>query len=139
HILPRAGAERSGARIPLIASLATTVRRPALTLGFLIGGLIAASHAVFYSFGAISWQAAGISEGRIGVLWAVGTGAEIVLFFTCASIIRRLGPVRVLALAAGLAVLRWTLTALSPPFAALILLQGLHAASYGLNHLAMME
>ena len=43
------------------------------------GALIQSSHAVYYAFGTIHWQAAGHSEAVIGWLWAEGVIAETVL------------------------------------------------------------
>ena len=42
--------------------------------------LIQASHAVFYGFSTLDWQAAGLDGVTIGALWALGVLAEIVLF-----------------------------------------------------------
>src|SRR5262249_23751813 len=41
--------------------------------------LIQASHAIYYGFSALQWQAAGLDGGAIGALWALAVGAEIAL------------------------------------------------------------
>jgi PPP family 3-phenylpropionic acid transporter len=53
--------------------------------------------------------------------------------------LRRLDPLRLLALAGTLTALRWGLSALSTDLAVLIPAQALHAASFGAVHLAVMH
>jgi PPP family 3-phenylpropionic acid transporter len=95
--------------------------------------LIQASHAVYYGFSALQWQAAGLSGATIGILWAIGVIAEIALF--AASAWRQFGPVFLLAVGAGGAVVRWGAMALDPPLPMLGMLQCLHAFSFGATHL----
>ena len=102
----------------------------------LAAGLIQASHVVYYGFATLHWRAAGHGEAVIGWLWAEGVVAEIMLFAWAAAVLRRLPPLRLLALAGGLSVLRWAATALSTDLAVLIPAQALHAASFGAVHLA---
>jgi PPP family 3-phenylpropionic acid transporter len=116
--------------------LARLVRQPGLVGFVLAAGLIQASHVVYYGFATLHWRAAGHGEAVIGWLWAEGVIAEIVLFTWAAAVLRRLPPLRLLALAGGLSVLRWAATALSADLAALIPAQALHAASFGAVHLA---
>jgi MFS transporter, PPP family, 3-phenylpropionic acid transporter len=56
------------------------LRDPAFIMVAVGASLIQGSHALYYSFSTIDWQAAGFSGGTIGVLWALGVLAEIVLF-----------------------------------------------------------
>ena len=42
--------------------------------------LIQASHAIYYGFSTLDWQAAGLDGVTIGALWALAVLAEIVLF-----------------------------------------------------------
>ena len=102
----------------------------------LAAGLIQASHVVYYGFATLHWRAAGHGEAVIGWLWAEGVVAEIILFAWAAAVLRRLPPLRLLALAGGLTVLRWAATALSTDLAVLVPAQALHAASFGAVHLA---
>ncbi len=46
----------------------------------LASALIQGSHAAYYGFGSITWQAAGLSGLTIAALWAIGVVAEIVVF-----------------------------------------------------------
>ncbi|MEA2906943.1 MAG: transporter, family, 3-phenylpropionic acid transporter [Alphaproteobacteria bacterium] len=95
--------------------------------------LIQASHAMYYGFSTIEWQAAGFGGTTIGALWALGVLAEIALF----AISGRLPftPTTLILVGALGAVVRWSAMALAPPAAALPALQCLHALSFGATHL----
>ncbi len=116
--------------------LARLLRQPGLVAFVLAAGLIQASHVVYYGFATLHWRAAGHGEAVIGWLWAEGVLAEVVLFAFAGAVLRRLPPLPLLAVAGGLAALRWAATALSSDLAVLIAAQALHAASFGAAHLA---
>lgn len=101
--------------------------------------LIQASHAVYYVYGSVHWSRLGYSGTMIGALWALGVIAEIALWSVGAGLFRRLGPIGALILAGSGAALRWTVTAFDPPLWLLLPAQALHAASFGLTHLATLE
>jgi PPP family 3-phenylpropionic acid transporter len=94
------------------------------------------SHALYYGFSTLEWRAAGISGATIGLLWAIGVLAEIVLFAFSTRL--KIGPATLLAIGAAGAVLRWGVMAFEPPTAVLPVLQLLHAASFGAAHLGAM-
>ena len=71
--------------------------------------LLQSSHAVLYVFGTIHWRSAGISDALIGVLWAEGVVAEIILFAFSASVLARLTPIKLMWIAAIAGLLRWTI------------------------------
>ena len=100
--------------------------------------MIQVSHAVYYGFATLHWRAAGHGELVIGLLWAEGVVAEVVLFACAGALLRRLGPIRLLIFAGALTVVRWALSALSTDLAVLVPAQALHAASFGATHLAAM-
>ncbi|ACK49918.1 major facilitator superfamily MFS_1 [Methylocella silvestris BL2] len=94
--------------------------------------LIQASHAEVYAFGTIQWRAAGLSPGAIGAAWAVGVGAEILIFLLAARHFRsERSAVPLLLLGAAGAALRWTAMSFAPGAEAVIALQTLHAFSFG--------
>jgi PPP family 3-phenylpropionic acid transporter len=95
--------------------------------------LIQASHAVYYGFSSLEWQAAGLGGGTIGALWALGVLAEIVLFALSGRL--PLAPTTLLSIGAAGAVVRWIAMALNPPSALLPALQCLHGLSFGATHL----
>ncbi|HKU93995.1 MAG TPA: MFS transporter [Vineibacter sp.] len=115
------------------------LRRPAFVLFLAAVGCTQAGHAVIYSFGTIGWRAAGIGDDTISFLWAEGILAEIVLFFFAGVVTARLGPVRLMMLGAGGSVVRWSLMPLlGDSLPALLVLQALHALTFGATHLAAM-
>ena len=105
-------------------------------LWFLIAtSAVQSSHALYYAFGTLHWQAAGHSEGTIGVLWAEGVIAEIVLFAYGAHVMRRYRAVTLIAIGAAAGLLRWSVTAWTTDLSWLLLVQPLHALTYGATHL----
>lgn len=128
-------AKGTSARLPLLAVL-----RQRRFARFLVAcGLIQASHGVYYAFGTLAWKAAGYSEAVIGLLWAEGVLAEVVLFAVGVRLIRRMGPLRLVILAGAAAAVRWLGTGLTDALPALVVLQLLHAFSFGAAHLAAMH
>lgn len=110
-------------------------RTPTLLAVIGVIALVQPSHALFYGFSTLEWRAAGYSGVTIGVLWALGVLAEIVLFAFAARLPGALTPTIMMMIGAGGAAIRWTAMAFDPPMAVLPLLQALHAASFGATHL----
>jgi PPP family 3-phenylpropionic acid transporter len=135
-LLPPVEATAGGPRG--LAGFLAPLRSQALQRLILVSALVQGSHAFYYAFGTLHWQAAGIGAGMIGALWAVGVVAEIALFLWGRGVVARLGPVRLSAIAAIGGVLRWGATALTTDLALLFPLQVLHAATFGAQHLAAM-
>lgn len=130
-------AERSpGARG---GSFVATLALPGFARMILVSGLLQGSHALYYAFGTIHWQAAGHSALVIGALWALGVVAEILLFLFGRGLCDRLGARGLFLAAAGFGALRWALTAETTWLPALVPVQVLHAASFGMAHLAAMR
>ena len=100
---------------------------------------IQCSHAAYYGFSTLHWSAAGISDSVIGLLWAEGVVAEIILFAFAGRIVPRLGIGPLLWVAAVCGVVRWGITGATTDLAALVVVQALHAATFGATHLAAMH
>jgi PPP family 3-phenylpropionic acid transporter len=114
------------------------LRQPAFLAIAAAGSLIQASHAVYYGFSTLDWSAKGFDGATIGVLWALGVVAEIVLFAYAGRLPRSIGPVTLIAIGAAGGVLRWSAMAFDPPAVLLFPLQLLHAVSFGATHLGTM-
>ncbi len=112
------------------------LRQPAFLAIAAAGSLIQASHAVYYGFSTLDWTAKGFDGVTIGVLWALGVVAEIVLFALAARI--NLGPVALILIGAAGGIVRWIAMAFDPPTVLLFPLQFLHALSFGATHLGTM-
>ena len=98
-----------------------------------------ASHAAFYTFGTLHWRSMGHSDAAIGWLWAEGVLAEIVLFAFAQQLPVRLGGTGLLLIAAIGGLLRWSITAGAEDYTLLVILQLLHAATFGAAHLGAMR
>ncbi|WP_315727784.1 MULTISPECIES: MFS transporter [unclassified Bradyrhizobium] len=97
----------------------------------LSAALVQGSHAAYYAFSAIDWQAQGFGGLTIGGLWALGVIAEIVVF----AVSPRLSwaPANLLMIGAGAAVLRWVIAAREPHAFALAAVQLSHGFTFGLT------
>lgn len=121
------------------ADLARLVSAPRLWLFLAATSTIQSSHALYYIFGTLHWTSIGISPTVIGLLWAIGVVAEIVLFAYAAQVGRWLGPAQLIAIAGAVAVLRWVFTAFDPSLPLLFVLQTLHGITFGAAHLGAMQ
>jgi PPP family 3-phenylpropionic acid transporter len=128
------GAELTG-NVPARASATSLLREPAFVAAIAAASLVQASHAVYYGFATIDWQAASYDGSVIGALWALGVVAEIALFACSARLPSTITPAALLLIGAAGALVRWSAMAIAPPLAALPLLQCLHALSFGATHL----
>jgi PPP family 3-phenylpropionic acid transporter len=112
------------------------VRRRRFLLFLAATALIQGSHAVYYAFGTLHWRSVGHSVDRIGGLWAEGVIAEILLFAVADRLIARFGAERLIVFGGLAGVIRWTVTGLTDALPALLLVQLLHAFSFGATHVA---
>lgn len=112
---------------------------PILLVGIGAAALIQASHAVLYTFASIHWHGEGLSDTTIGLLWALGVIAEVVLFHSGTRVTRRLGAERLLLIGGLAGLLRFGAMAFDPPPLLLLLLQPLHAATFGCTYLGTVE
>ena len=101
--------------------------------------LIQGSHAAYYTYGVIYWQAAGIAPQQISGLWSVAVVAEIVLFFFSRRLLGGAEVVRLMQVSAVLTAGRWLLMAATVNPWALLAVQLLHAAGFSLSHFAMVR
>lgn len=116
-------------------SLRQILRQPAVIA--LLGGslLLQISHGPYYAFFSIYMEENGYSHTVIGLLWAVGVIAEVLLFLVMGRLLHRFGTRKLWTAALLLTALRWLLTALYPQHGWVMLLsQTLHAASFGVCH-----
>lgn len=113
------------------------LRQPGVLAFFCCVALMQLSHGPYYTFLSIHLEALGYGRGTIGLLWALGVVAEIVLFLGMARILERFSLRRVLMVSFLLAALRWLLLGyLAEQLAVLLLAQVLHAATFGSFHAA---
>jgi PPP family 3-phenylpropionic acid transporter len=104
-----------------------------------VAAALQASHQVYYGFGTLYWRSLGFSDAVIGVLWAEGVVAEIVLFWQGSRLLARLGPLGLMILGGAAGIIRWGLMGLVPGLPAAFALQWLHALTFGATHLGAMN
>lgn len=119
-----------------ISKPAALLRTPAFVAALAGAALIQGSHSAYYTFSAISWQAAGMSSTTVSLLWALCVVVEIGLF--AASPRLGLSPAAMIATGGAGGVLRWMIMTQEPGLAVLSFAQALHALSFGATHLGVM-
>ena len=132
--MPETGSPPARHRVPVAALLSD----PTMIVFLVTASLIQASHAAAYGFATLAWRASGIEDDVIGLLWAEGVLAEIVLFALGGGLAARLGPARLLAIGAIAGIVRWVGFATEPGLGLLVVLQALHALTFGAAHLGAM-
>ncbi|MDO8605228.1 MAG: 3-phenylpropionate MFS transporter [Phaeospirillum sp.] len=118
--------------------------RPLLVNGVFLLFLLTASlnqagHTVYYAFATIHWNAAGLSDTVIGLLWSEGVVAEVLLFAFSGRVVARFGPVRLLLAAALGGAVRWAILGVTADMAWVAVAQFLHATTFGCAHLGAMH
>jgi PPP family 3-phenylpropionic acid transporter len=127
---PKVEASTSSA-FPLLEVL----RQPSFLLFLAAAGCVQSSHGVYYAFATIHWRSAGLDDALIGLLWAEGVIAEIVLFAFAVSVLRKLEPEKLILLGGLAGLVRWSILASTDWLPVLIIVQVLHAFTFGAAHL----
>lgn len=108
--------------------------------GFLIiiaaSALIQGSHSAYYIIASIEWQAAGMGGLTIAGLWSIGVLAEIVIFALSPRFTVNMATLVILGGLAG--VLRWLIMTQEISLELLMLIQVMHAFTFGLTMLGTM-
>lgn len=112
------------------------LRQPAFAAVIAAAALIQGSHAAYYGFASITWQASGLGGTTIAGLWTLGVLTEIAIF----ALSPRFGgsPALLIAMGGLCAVFRWSVMAQMPSLPVLAMVQALHGATYGLTLLGTM-
>jgi PPP family 3-phenylpropionic acid transporter len=111
--------------------------RDANFVGIIVSAaLVQGSHAAYYAFSAIDWQAQGLDGLTIAGLWTIGVLAEIAVFALSSRF--TLSPAVLVVIGAVAASLRWVMTAREPHVMALAVIQISHGFSFGLTMVGTM-
>jgi hypothetical protein len=113
----------------VLSKASALLRDPGFLAIAISAALIQGSHAGYYTFASITWQASGLDGLTIAGLWTLGVLAEIILFAVSPRL--TLAPATMVILGGLGALLRWTLTAQTLPLPILVVVQLLHGATYG--------
>lgn len=130
--------DESDSRAPVCPD-ASRRRRFAFFFLLAASAMVQACHGALYAFGTLYWQGAGHDDVTIGALWAVGVAAEIVLF-ACAGRLGMRGEIglRWIMIGALAALARFAAMPFVTGLLPSLVLQLLHAISFGLTHLGAM-
>jgi PPP family 3-phenylpropionic acid transporter len=102
--------------------------------------LMQVSHGPYYTFLTLHLEQLGYDRGAIGMLWAVGVVAEVLMFMAMSRILQRFTVKQVLTASFVLAALRWALLgAFAQYWVWLLFAQVLHAATFGSFHAAAVQ
>ncbi|HKO71427.1 MAG TPA: MFS transporter [Bradyrhizobium sp.] len=112
------------------------LRDPGFLAMIVSAALIQGSHAAYYTFASISWQATGLGGVTIAGLWAIGVVAEIVVFAVSPRL--TLQPSSLVVIGGLVALARWLITAQEPSVTALSVVQLAHGFTYGLTQVGTM-
>jgi MFS transporter, PPP family, 3-phenylpropionic acid transporter len=117
------------------ASILTVLKKPQVIALLLSCFFMQASHGPYYTFYSLYMESLDYSRFSIGLLWSLGVLAEVILFMFMPQLLRIRAAAFWLVIAFALTGLRWTLMAwFSDVLILVILIQCLHAASFGLFH-----
>ncbi len=102
-------------------------------------GLGAASNGPYYALFTLQMNARGVDQIATGLLWAWGVIAEIALMAAAPALLARMRLATALRWALLLSCARWLLYASQPALIWIVAGQALHAASFGLVHVASVQ
>jgi PPP family 3-phenylpropionic acid transporter len=103
------------------------------------GSCLQAAHSFYYAFSTVIWTGRGLSSAMCSYLWAVGVIAEIAFMTLSGPFRRKVGPWRMLLLAAAASLIRWSVMTTLPPLWALWPLQVLHAFTFAATFFAALD
>ena len=122
--------------VPAVLGTSALLRDPGFLAIIISAALIQGSHAAYYAFASITWQASGLDGLTIAGLWVLGVLAEIVVFALSPRF--TLAPALLVVIGAVSAVARWLITAQEPSVAVLSVVQLAHGLTYGLTQVGVM-
>lgn len=117
-----------------------TLRQP-VVIALLMSCLLAqASHGPYYAFFSIYLENHAYTRTSIGLLWALGVVAEIIVFLFMHRLLPRFGARKLLLAALLITVVRWLLIAAQAQSLPLLLFAQIgHAASFGMLHASAIQ
>ncbi|MGB7184095.1 MAG: MFS transporter [Burkholderiaceae bacterium] len=114
--------------------------QPYIAAFFVANFLMIFAHAALYVLFSLYLESHGYSKSVIGLLWAVGVVAEVVLFRCQRPLFERFGALTLLSFSLFIAALRFAAVGLSDgAFVVIIATQLMHMVTFGLHHSAVMK
>ncbi|OMH38714.1 MFS transporter [Motiliproteus sp. MSK22-1] len=113
------------------------LRRPEVIIFFLVSLLIQLGHGPYYTFYSIYMSGFGYTKVDIGLLWALGVAAEVVMFIVMHRALGRIGLRNMVMSGLLVCTIRWCLIGAYPHlFSVVIIAQIMHAVTFGCLHAA---
>jgi len=130
-IVPERLSRQHGSQEPIIQ----VIRQPVVLAFLLVCFLMLVSHGPYYTFYSIYLEAHGYSRGMIGLLWAIGVMAEVIVFLMMHRVLLRVDLRRLLLITFALTAARWVLIGyFIDNLSVLFFAQLFHAFSFGVFH-----
>lgn len=128
----RLPAEGLSARRPVWPVLKELLRNPLLTGFLVLSALMQTTQAAHTSFFSIHLENLGGTNGMVGLAWGIAAVTEVPVWLVLDKVVRRTGPLPLLALSGLVYGLRWWLYSVAPTAGAILWLQLLQGLSFAL-------
>ncbi len=116
-------------------SFVRSLKSPVVLSFLCINFLLQLSHGPYYTFYSIYMEDLGYTRSTIGILWAVGVIAEVLIFIVMHRLLHRFSLRLIVIVSLVLTTMRWLIVGVfSDVFVMVILAQLIHAASFGAMH-----
>ncbi len=113
------------------------VLKPEVLAFIVVYMLLQLAHGPYYVFYSIYLNQIGYSVSLIGLLWALGVCAEIILFIVMKKLLKMISLRVILLISIFLSIIRWLIIAYyAESMGLMIVAQLLHAATFGSSHVA---
>jgi PPP family 3-phenylpropionic acid transporter len=117
------------------AHILHVIRQPVVLAFLLVCFLMLMSHGPYYTFYSIYLESHGYSRGMIGLLWAIGVLAEVIVFLMMHRLLQTVSARKLLLFTFLLTALRWVLIGFFVDnLSVLFFAQLFHAFSFGVFH-----
>ena len=125
----------TGSHLDFDISFGSVLKKPIVIAFLVVCALQTLSHGAYYTFFSIYLEDHEYSRNIIGVMWALGVIAEVLLFIVVHKMLKGIGVCKLFVISLFITVIRWLLLAVGvESLVLLVLIQLLHAASFGLFH-----
>jgi PPP family 3-phenylpropionic acid transporter len=130
-IVPERLSNHHEGQVPIIH----VIREPVVLAFLLVCFLMQMSHGPYYTFYSIYLEGDGYSRGMIGLLWAIGVMAEVIVFLMMHRLLRTIDIRKLLLITFLFTALRWVLIGFFVDnLSVLFFAQLFHAFSFGVFH-----
>ena len=130
-IVPERLSKQHESQVPIMH----VIRQPVVLAFLLVCFLMLVSHGPYYTFYSIYLENHGYSRGMIGLLWAIGVMAEVIVFLIMHRLLVAIDIRKLLLVTCALTSLRWLLIGFFiDTLSVLFFAQLFHAFSFGVFH-----